>query len=83
MRKKVYCVRTDFYSYFYGIHWLEQHRSKRPKALKLLALCPHGLVLQLQGKAVRDQGDEFRIRGFTLGVGDCVFLSFQNFFETK
>ena len=72
-------LQPEFQRHFHRIHWFGQLRSNRSKALKILILCPHVLVAQLQGKFICDQGDEFGIRGFSLGVGNGIFLCFQNF----
>ena len=70
--KKVYGVRTPISPRIFAVHGVFDHHPKSRKPVAAQSEIRNLGRLQLKLQFVSDQGNEFRIRGFSLGIGNRV-----------
>ena len=70
--KKIYGVERLKSAPFSGVHGVHGATIKNPKPVAPQSELGHVLSLELKLQFVRNQGDEFRIGGFSFGVADGV-----------
>ena len=70
--KKVYGVRTPSSARNLAVYGIFAAHSKILKTVAPQSEIRNFAGLELEGQFVSDKGDEFGIRGFSLGVGNCV-----------
>ena len=77
--KKVYGVRTPISPRIFAVHGVFDHHPKSRKPVAAQSEIGNLVRLQLKLQFISDKGDEFRIRGFSLGiaffVGQCTDAS--------
>ena len=70
--KKVYGVRTPFSARNLAVYGIFANPPKVRKTVAPQSEIGNLAGLQLEGQFVSNKGDEFRIRGFSLGIADRV-----------
>ena len=70
--KKVYGLETLFSVRFFTVHGVFDHHPKSRKTVAAQSEIGNLGRLQLKLQFVSDKGDEFGIRGFTLGIADSI-----------
>ena len=72
LNKKVYGVKTPISPRIFAVHGVFDHNPKSRKPVAAQSEIGNLGRLQLQLQFVCDKRNKFRIRGFSLGVADCV-----------
>ena len=70
--KKVYGVRIPVSPRIFAVHGVFDHHPKSRKTVAAQSEIGNLGRLQLKLKLVSDKGDEFGIRGFSLGIADGI-----------
>ena len=70
--KKVYGVKTAYLAPFSDVHGVDHRHPKSRKNVAPQSEMSNLRRLQLQLQLISDQGDKFRIRGFSLGIADGI-----------
>ena len=71
-RKKFIGMKTEFQTDQSHLHCIGYAKRKSRKPVAAQSEIGNLAGLQLQLQFVRNQGDKFGIRGFSLGIGNCV-----------
>ena len=72
LNKKVYGVNIWFSALILAVYGIFAAHSKSPKTVAPQSEIGNLAGLQLEGQFVSDKGDEFGIRGFSLGIADGI-----------
>ena len=72
LNKKVYGVRTPISPRTFAVHGVFDHHPKSRKPVAAQSEIGNLRRLQLKLQFVSDQGNKFRIRGFSLGIADGI-----------
>ena len=72
LNKIVYGVRTPISPRIFSVHGVFDHHPKSRKPVVPQSEIGNLRRLQLKLQFVSDKGDEFRIRGFSLGIADGI-----------
>ena len=70
--KKIYGVKTAYLAPFSDVHGVGNNHSKSRKPVAAQSEIGNLAGLQLKLELVSDKGDEFGIRGFSLGIADGI-----------
>ena len=72
LNKIVYGVKTPISARIFAVHGVFDHHLKSRKTVAPQSEIGNLAGLELEGQFVCDKGDEFRIRGFSLGIADGI-----------
>ena len=72
LNQKVYGVKTLISALIFGVHGVFNHYPKSRKPIAAQSEIGNLRRLQLKLQFVSDQGDEFGICGFSLGIADGI-----------
>ena len=72
LNKKVYGVKTPISPRIFAVHGVFDHHPKSRKPVAAQSEIGNLRRLQLKLQFVSDKGDEFGIRGFSLGIADGI-----------
>ena len=70
--EKVYGVKTSISARIFDVHGVFEQDSKSRKPVAAQSEIGYFAGLQLKLQFICDEGDELRIRGFSLGVAHCI-----------